>query len=801
MRALVICLLLATALPCQLPPEPPGHSQHGSAFDEGPRQAAHLMPGMSDQVHLPVAGLSAEAQAFFDQGVTQLHGFWYFEAERSFRQVLLLQPGCAMAYWGMAMANVENKPRAAGLIAHAVRCSADVPAYEQRWIDAWATYYQVGEHSRDELRCGDPVRVQARIETITAKNGKRDEKPLAKQLVRDLEAMVFEFPADIEGKAFLAMQNWLNTDWGKGIPISSYAGVDALLEQVLQQAPLHPAHHYRVHLWDREAAERALASAAVLGCTAPGIAHQWHMAGHIYAKLHRHAEAAWQQEASARVDHAQMQRDRVMPFLIHNYGHNQEWLARSLSYGGRVPEALAVAKNLAALPRHPKWNTLDDDEHIAAYARTRLVSLCEEHELWQQALQLEQDGHLDRSESVRGELLRLGLLGRALFRLGRLDEAERLVGEVEPLLAKARAARAAAVDGAEAVALAEKAAAKVVREAMDEAGREPTDLVRAVLDLQRELRGEHLLAHGDAKGAVAEFEAIDGLPKTLLADALVAAGEAPKAIELLAAEVKERPNRLPATGRLLLAHVAAHAQDPAHDRARARELLPQVVAMGVGGTPRSPFEARVDVGVDDGSARSQPGTSLRLVAADGAPLFPEAEEASFPADFGQRPPLDSLGPVAWTPFAAADFDLPCATGGRRTLAQQRGKPVLVVFYLGFGCLHCVEQLEALSPKANAFAAAGVDVVAIGNESLATAQDNLAALGEAAFAFPLLADPDLAAFRAWRCHDDFESMPLHGTFLVDGDGKVRWQDISAEPFTQFDWLLQESRRLLALRSSP
>jgi aminopeptidase N len=63
--------------------------------------------------------------------------------------------------------------------------------------------------------------------------------------------------------------------------------------------------------------------------------------------------------------------------------------------------------------------------------------------------------------------------------------------------------------------------------------------------------------------------------------------------------------------------------------------------------------------------------------------------------------------------------------------------------------------------------------------------------------PLLADAELAAFKAWHCHDDFEGMPLHGTFLVDGDGKVRWQDVSFEPFTRIDWLLAEARRLLAL----
>jgi hypothetical protein len=41
------------------------------------------------------------------------------------------------------------------------------------------------------------------------------------------------------------------------------------------------------------------------------------------------------------------------------------------------------------------------------------------------------------------------------------------------------------------------------------------------------------------------------------------------------------------------------------------------------------------------------------------------------------------------------------------------------------------------------------------------------------------------------------MPLHGTFLIDGAGKVRWQDVSYQPFTDVKFLVDESRRLLSL----
>ena len=51
-----------------------GHSQHGEAFNEGPRQAAYLMGGTGN-VNFPATTDSEQAQAFINQGVGQLHGF------------------------------------------------------------------------------------------------------------------------------------------------------------------------------------------------------------------------------------------------------------------------------------------------------------------------------------------------------------------------------------------------------------------------------------------------------------------------------------------------------------------------------------------------------------------------------------------------------------------------------------------------------------------------------------------------------------------------------------------------------
>ena len=64
-----------------------------------------------------------------------------------------------------------------------------------------------------------------------------------------------------------------------------------------------------------------------------------------------------------------------------------------------------------------------------------------------------------------------------------------------------------------------------------------------------------------------------------------------------------------------------------------------------------------------------------------------------------------------------------------------------------------------------------------------------------FPFPLLANAELEVFKAYRAYDDFEERPLHGVFLIDGEGLVRWCDVSFEPFMDAKFVLGEARRLL------
>ena len=163
-----------------------------------------------------------------------------------------------------------------------------------------------------------------------------------------------------------------------------------------------------------------------------------------------------------------------------------------------------------------------------------------------------------------------------------------------------------------------------------------------------------------------------------------------------------------------------------------------------------------------------------------------------------RPELKTLGPFRWHPYAAPSWSLEGNDGARHSLADFKGKPILLVFYLGSGCSRCIEQLNILAPLTQKFSDAGIQILAVSTESTDGFQRTFAKSHDGnGFPFQILSDAALEAFKAYRAFDDFERMPLHGAFLVDGAGFVRWQNIGYQPFRDADWLLGEAKRLLSV----
>lgn len=745
--------------------------------------------GKTGDVHLAVTTTSAEAQAFFDQGVGQLHGFWYFEAERSFRQVAALDPDCAMAYWGMAMANFENEERAPGFAREAFLRREGAAELERRHIESVARYFAVdqeteGPHAEEAVdenaKETEETEEPDEPEEVAPKKPLDDaaKKQRRKQLILDLEEIVYDHPECIETKAFLVNQLWRNS--GEGIEISSRQANQALLDQVFAANPMHPAHHYRVHLWDgKKNAHRAVDSAAALGPTAPNIAHMWHMGGHIWAALDRHGDAAWQQEASARVDHARMMRDRILPDEIGNYAHNNEWLCRSLRHVGRIREAIDLAKNMIELPRHPRVNDPTTFGGSANYGRRRLIETLHLFERWDEAIELSHTMYLEACADADDTRDRFALLGTAHLHRGEWREARAAIAGLNELVAEQRAARAEAAAEAEDLALAADESPDRVEAAIADATREPTRAVRRVRETVRQLEAlrDYLRADGDEEDLRAALDRLAEGPmkKSHRARLLLEAGFTDEAVTLAKEAADEQPGiAYPWANYAFVLHQAGRADE-------AKEAFEALRARSSRLDLRMPvFERLAPLARTLGYGEDWRGDEV------------------VPDDVGARVDLAALGPFRWAPSKAPSFRLPDGFGGEVSLDAYRGRPVLVIFFLGFGCVHCVEQLAAFRPRAADYAREGIDIVAIGTDSVADLRKSQSGDDDdERIPFPILADPELAVFKRYRAHDDFEGMALHGTFLVDGAGLVRWLDIAYEPFMDAEWLLEESVRLLGL----
>src|SRR5260370_37131806 len=135
LRLVVIFAIAARLSGFQAPDEvyKQGHSLHGQTFDIGPRQKPWVLPGIG-KAHFPITTAIPEVQQWFDQGNALLHSFWFYEAERSFRWCLKLEPENAMAYWGLARATSGD--RAKDFTREATKRKYTVIEPERRYIEA-----------------------------------------------------------------------------------------------------------------------------------------------------------------------------------------------------------------------------------------------------------------------------------------------------------------------------------------------------------------------------------------------------------------------------------------------------------------------------------------------------------------------------------------------------------------------------------------------------------------------------------------------------------------------------------------
>ncbi len=134
--------------------------------------------------------------------------------------------------------------------------------------------------------------------------------------------------------------------------------------------------------------------------------------------------------------------------------------------------------------------------------------------------------------------------------------------------------------------------------------------------------------------------------------------------------------------------------------------------------------------------------------------------------------------------SAPDFSLPDDAKLTQTLSELgHNRPVVVVFYLGYGCSHCVAQLLALDKDLHYFRELDADIVAISSDSTEHTAERFVEYGR--FGFPVLSDADQKIAETWGVFKpatgDQDEVMDHGTFVIDRNGKVVWAFQGKEPF--------------------
>jgi tetratricopeptide (TPR) repeat protein len=282
---------------------------------------------------------SLEAQRYFDQGLAFVHGFNHNAGIRAFQQAADLDPQCAMAHWGIALASGPHinfalvPPHAAELawkeIGLAKENQQNASPIERALIDALSK------------RCANPQ--------------PEDRTPLDRAYADAMRDVWKKFPNDPDAgvlfaEAMMNLRPW--DQWTpEGQPNPGTDEILATLDAVLKLNPNHPfANHLYIHAVEASPhPERADTAAQRLRDLQPGVAHNVHMPSHIDIRTGRWQEAIETNLKAVAAD--QRYRKTFGPakgFLNVYVAHNRHMLAYAAMMTGQRDLAMKHIRAMVA---------------------------------------------------------------------------------------------------------------------------------------------------------------------------------------------------------------------------------------------------------------------------------------------------------------------------------------------------------------------------------------------------------------------------------------------------------------------
>lgn len=550
-----------------------------------------------------------------------------------------------------------------------------------------------------------------------------------------MERLVMKYPNDIEAKAHLALM-MIGED---------RVGTELLIREILKAEPNHPgAHHYRIHNWDGKDPEFALESCRRYGDIAFGIGHALHMPGHVYAGAGMWHEAAISMDAATRAEKRYMADRQVLPLDVWNYPHNKNYLGYIQAQMGMERAAINAGKQLMAAPRLTKDWIFKEVFPPHLQAQVLLSRTYVRFERWKTLLdasQFEWDDKMIGNKVQKAYLEALAHTG-----LKDLDKARKSFEELEKLDKDVKEKKHFFLDTGYPV-------------------------------MVREVKAKLLLANGKTLEGLAEL------------------GEAAQAWAKFADDQDDPPfypsNLYNDLGRAYLNAKSPALAAPAFEKSLT---IVRNDAWALGGLA----EAWVALG-DRGKANEYYARLQHVWAKADGPL--PAMQLGLDAKAKDVSPgsqrdytkttLEQFGPDKWEPFLAPKLSALDSAKKRVTLDEYKGRNVVLIFYLGQECAHCMEQLQQASKRKEDFDKHNAVVLAVSSNK---PEDNADAQKLKPMSLRLLSDERWENAKRFLSYDDFENLEIHSTIFIDAKGRIRWVQRGGDPFTDFDGLLKEIERV-------
>ena len=332
-----------------------------------PLLPAKLLPGMGDSTRFAVTTKSEEARRFFQQGLSQIHSFWFMESERSCAQAAQLDPDMAMAHWCIALSAASDYRPAFQLMRNnanagagrgagaALEASGDAVA---RTTNGAAVNPQIRarEAIAKAMALRDTVTDRERlyIEAQAARRAAGSKEDADAAYIAGLRKLVAAYPDDLDARSMLGLAISNGFEPVSKEPRAHTMEAIQLLEEVVARDDTHfGAHHYLIHAYEgSKTPEKAWHACERYAQLVSNIPHALHMPGHIYAQSDKIQEAIAAFTAAAENELTWINADTLYPTGHH--GHNVHFLIQSLNLGGRYQDSMARVQHLLTFKENPR---------------------------------------------------------------------------------------------------------------------------------------------------------------------------------------------------------------------------------------------------------------------------------------------------------------------------------------------------------------------------------------------------------------------------------------------------------------